>query len=70
MATETPAPDRRPIHKRIEEYEHDLDELRSAMRERSAMKPDTPEFKAALEHEEALLERIHRWSLGNRGSAP
>lgn len=66
MTTETQAPDRRSIRQRIEDYEHDLDELRAAMRERAALKPDTPEFRAALAHEEELLERIHRWSLGNR----
>lgn len=66
MTTETQAPDRRPIRQRIEDYEHDLEELRAAMRERAAMTPDTPEFRAALAHEEQLLEKIHRWSLGNR----
>jgi hypothetical protein len=66
MATVTQAPDRRPIRQRVEEYEHDLDELRAAMRERSRLEPDSPEFKAALAHEDELLERIHRWSLGNR----
>ena len=64
MTTQSPPRDTRPVHKRVEEYKRDLAELRSAMDERSRMDPASAEFEAALAHEEALLERIHTWSLG------
>ena len=63
MTTQSPARDTRPVHVRVEAYRADLAELRSAMDARSRMDPASPEFQAALAHEEELLERIHTWSL-------
>jgi hypothetical protein len=64
MTTEATRRDTRPIDKRIADYQRDLAELRSAMDARALLDPASPEFQAAMAHEEELLERIHTWSLG------
>ena len=66
MTTEAPARDSRTIAQRINDYRRDLAELRAAMDARSKLEPGSPEFQAALAHEDELLERIHRWSLGGQ----
>ncbi len=63
MTTQSPPRDTRPVHERVETYQRDLAELRSAMDARSRMDPGSPEFQAALAHEDELLERIHTWSM-------
>jgi hypothetical protein len=74
MPIDTGIHDSRITQQRIADHQRELDELRAAMRARAELQPDTPEYQAALAHEEALLERIHRWSLGQeaagRGSTP
>lgn len=68
MTTHAPLRDSRTIAQRITEYRQDLAELRAAMDARSKLDPDSPEFEAALAHEDELLDRIHRWSLGERSA--
>lgn len=63
MTTQSPPRDTRPAYVRVQEYQRDLAELRSAMDARARMDPASPEFQAALAHEEALLDRIHSWAL-------
>lgn len=66
MTSQAPFRDSRSIAQRINDYRRDLAELRAAMDARSRLDPDSPEFQAALAHEDALLERIHSWSLGEQ----
>jgi hypothetical protein len=63
MTTQSPARDTRPVHERVEAYQRDLAELRSAMDARSRMDPASPEFQVALAYEDELLERIHTWAM-------
>jgi hypothetical protein len=66
MTTQAPLRDSRSIAQRINDYRRDLAELRAAMDARSKLDPDSSEFREALAHEDELLDRIHRWSLGEQ----
>ena len=70
MTTQSPPRDTRPVHLRVADYRRDLAELRSAMDARAGLDPQSPEFQAALAHEDELLERIHAWSLANERDRP